>query len=125
MPWKDPAQGKAYRAAYYLANKAKHQAYNKAKRAANPNANRDMQLRRNYGIDLEQYNAMFQEQRGLCSICHRPPVASKKLVVDHCHATGHVRALLCSQCNVAIGMMSDDPERLYAAAAYLERFNEY
>ena len=42
------------------------------------------------------------------------------LVVDHCHDTNRVRGLLCTNCNVAIGHMKDDVERLRAAISYLE-----
>ncbi len=78
-----------------------------------------------YGLSTERYAAMFLEQKGLCAVCHKPPPDKRKLAVDHCHATGHVRALLCHSCNGGLGLFRDDPERLYAAALYLEQFNEY
>ena len=69
-------------------------------------------------------------QRGLCAACgvYKDPweptgVANraKYLVVDHDHATGRIRGLLCTQCNIAIGQTHDDPSILRAAAAYLEQ----
>lgn len=78
-----------------------------------------------YGVSLEQYEAMFRDQGGVCAICREPETfvrAGKvcELAVDHDHATGAVRALLCSACNHALGCVDDDPARLRAAADYLE-----
>jgi Recombination endonuclease VII len=70
-----------------------------------------------YGISMADYEAMFERQAGACAICKRTGVT---LCVDHCHLTGEVRGLLCSQCNSAIGFCSDDPAVLLAAAAYLQ-----
>ena len=53
----------------------------------------------------------------LCAIC----AATADLVGDHEHRTGRPRGLLCRNCNLAIGNMFDDPSRLRAAAAYLEK----
>lgn len=41
--------------------------------------------------------------------------------IDHCHETDVVRGPLCNSCNMAIGLMADDPERMGAAAAYIRR----
>ncbi len=57
-------------------------------------------------------------QAGLCGLCQRPP-GPKGLGVDHNHATGKVRALLCSRCNLALGGFMDDPVLCRKAADYL------
>ena len=62
-----------------------------------------------YGLTPKCYAAM-EQQGGLCANCDKPPAKGKKLHVDHCHATGHVRELLCHHCNTAIGLLKDDPE---------------
>ena len=64
----------------------------------------DHSYRSRYGITLDDYNSMFEKQKGKCAICKRHQMDVKqKLCVDHCHATGNVRALLCNRCNVQLG----------------------
>lgn len=71
-----------------------------------------------YGISLEDYDVMLERQNGACAICGRKP--NERLAVDHCHATGTVRGLLCAKCNSGLAFYQDNPERLLAAIAYLE-----
>lgn len=66
-----------------------------------------------YGLSREQYDEL---KRGGCAICGEVD----GLVIDHHHASGRVRAVLCSNCNVALGMAGDSPARLRAMASYLE-----
>lgn len=85
----------------------------------------DYHLRSTYGITLEQYNAMVATQKGRCAICNRPPPRHgryRKLVVDHDHATGEVRSLLCNPCNTAMGSLGEDAGRCRAVADYIERW---
>lgn len=77
-----------------------------------------------FGLTPEQYVLMSQAQNGLCAICGQPPGA-RRLAVDHDHATGQVRSLLCGPCNIALGNFRDDPSRLRAAIAYLEKWAGY
>lgn len=76
-------------------------------------------LRRNYGLSLDEYDALYEAQQGLCAICDRPD-PNRRLCVDHCHETGEVRGLLCSSCNTALGLLGDDVDRLIRAMEYLE-----
>lgn len=81
---------------------------------------RNNQFKVRYGITLEQYNGMFEEQSGCCAICHTHQLQlDKRLAVDHCHDTGKVRKLLCSACNMAIGLLKHDIKLLISAANYL------
>ena len=57
-----------------------------------------------YGITQEDYDRMYEEQKGKCLICLR----ERTLVVDHNHTTGQVRGLLCSGCNTGIGQFEHD-----------------
>jgi len=82
-----------------------------------------------FGLTPEQYDEMYACQGGVCAICHRPETATRggkplRLAVDHDHATGKVRSLLCRSCNAALGQMGDSPERLRAAADYLEHHGD-
>ncbi len=82
--------------------------------------NRD--LMKLYGITLDDYNKMFAEQEGKCSICGTHQCATgRALAVDHDHETGKVRGLLCSNCNTALGKFNDDVELLKKAIDYLRR----
>ena len=67
---------------------------------------------------------MLRGQGGVCAICKRTETNPRydHLGVDHDHNTGQVRGLLCSMCNQALGMLSDSPEILEEAVAYLRRF---
>ena len=79
-------------------------------------------LGRTYGLTPQQYDDMVAEQAGSCAICGSRP--GGRLFVDHDHATGQVRELLCLQCNSALGQLKDDPNLAVAAAAYLIRHQE-
>ena len=74
---------------------------------------------RTFGLSLDDLERMLIEQGGLCAICERTP--ARRLCIDHCHATQKVRGLLCDNCNIALGLLDDDPERLRAALAYVLR----
>lgn len=83
-------------------------------------------LKRTYKIDIDKYEEMLEEQNHRCKICGGegflmdPKRHKIKLVVDHCHATGAVRGLLCHNCNRALGLFKDDIDVLSSAIAYLE-----
>ncbi len=82
-------------------------------------------MRFKYGIGLSEYAAMLERQGGGCAICGAPPYRKGNgkrdvLCIDHCHAAGTVRGLLCDNCNKGIGCFSDDPDTLERAANYLK-----
>lgn len=85
---------------------------------------KDVNLQREYGITLGDYNNKFMEQQGCCAICNKHQSEFKKpLFVDHDHDTGKVRGLLCNKCNWAIGLLDDSIKRLESAINYLEKYN--
>lgn len=79
---------------------------------------RAYQIEREYGISMDEYESMFQVQKGVCAICGRPP-KKKALSVDHDHQTGRVRGLLCWPCNRFLGHMKDDADLLRHMISYL------
>ncbi len=86
----------------------------------------DKHVSRKFGLSADKYNDMVNLQKSLCAICGRPEKRiledkPKRLSVDHCHATGKVRGLLCNQCNSLLGMAEDNPQILANAIAYLEK----
>jgi hypothetical protein len=75
-----------------------------------------------YGITATTYDAMLAAQGGGCAICGAKPASPwgrSALHVDHDHATGKVRGLLCMPCNTALGFFRDSPSLLARATTYL------
>lgn len=87
--------------------------------------NRNSKLVKYYGITLDDYNTLFENQNGVCAICGNPEDHTIKgkvssLAVDHNHETGGVRGLLCCSCNQAIGKFKEDIKVMKNAIVYLE-----
>lgn len=89
-----------------------------------PDKNRERQYKRKYGVTVSWYDETLAAQGFGCKICgsteSKAPNKSERFVVDHCHTTGRVRGLLCSPCNVAIGMIGDDPVTAIMISEYLQ-----
>lgn len=84
---------------------------------------------RKHGITIARYQEIWTVQGGRCANgrCGRAfdLVANDyrhALQVDHCHASGGVRGLLCAGCNTALGHIDDDTERLQGLIEYVESF---
>lgn len=88
---------------------------------------RDTHLSSRYGISVADYDALVAEQGGLCLGCgQKPRVGGPNgcnafLFIDHNHATGDVRGLLCQACNQLIGLARDSSRTLLSLVRYLER----
>ena len=86
----------------------------------------DAERQRKFGVTRKQYGDLLLTQDGNCAICRKPETATrnglvKALAVDHDHATGIVRGLLCSECNTMLGKAKDDRNVLLAAVKYLDK----
>ena len=93
----------------------------------NPDKVKNYTLKDKFGITLAEYNCLLEDQSHVCAICDCPETVLdhrskqvKYLSVDHDHATGRVRGLLCNSCNIALGHFQDNVDSLKAAIDYLE-----
>ena len=85
-------------------------------------------IKREHGLTAEQYYHMLEEQHGVCYICLLSETRTMhgkvvRLVIDHNHQTGQVRRLLCHACNVSVGLLQENPDRMRRMAQYIEQFN--
>ena len=115
------AKQRAYCRAYYRAHKQeineRSRAYYHAHKQDIQPILRRGQLKRLYGISPADYDALLAKQDGACATCGKP--SKETLCVDHCHATGTIRGLLCRKCNIALGCNEDDPATMITSLAYL------
>ena len=104
-------------------NPGKFKAISKEYRRTHPDSMRKSDLKRNYGMTIENYNQMFVNQNGACLICGKSSLTSKHLNIDHNHQTGKVRGLLCQFCNTGLGNFKDDKSLLMRAFKYLNNYD--
>jgi hypothetical protein len=98
-------------------NRASKDGYNSYCKACHNKRSAREYLKRVYGLTPDDVKTMIEAQAGLCCVCLRAPAEH----VDHDHATGKVRGVLCFNCNVAIGQFRDDSWLLRRAIRYLDR----
>lgn len=85
-----------------------------------------LQKKNMYGITGEEYQAKLDSQNGRCGACDKSESRIDyrtgrpfNLAVDHNHTTGKIRGLLCTKCNLALGLVNEQPELL---VNYMRRF---
>lgn len=139
------AKIRVQRKKYYERNRAKVRAEQKAWHASeagqksrvdrkarskksHPEYQLSRNLKQNFGITIEIYKQFLAAQKGGCAICGQPETAinpntgkPRRLAVDHHHATGAIRGLLCTCCNLGIGGFRGDADLMINAVKYLER----
>ncbi len=101
-----------------------------SKRRECKDCSKGIKLTYRYGISMEDYEKLLNDQNGVCAICERSPDEVGVLAVDHDHkccpnekTCGKcIRSLLCTDCNISIGRFNDDVERLERAAQYLKSY---
>lgn len=113
-----------YKKKYAEANKDDIAAKKKARYYRDKEKNKDkfrhFRYKRKYGITVEEFTRIANQQDNLCKLCRSPSGGKKRLCVDHDHVTGRFRGLLCIQCNVALGKLGDSVEGLERAIMYLK-----
>jgi hypothetical protein len=93
--------------------------------AKDPLKARNANLKRYYGITLDDYLEILEAQNGRCAICGTDTPSGKGVFhVDHCHNSGQVRGLLCHSCNVGLGHFKDQESLLLKATLYLRNHHD-
>ena len=101
-------------------NKAKE--YRNKYPEKNKESIRNATLKAKYGMTSAQYNELFASQGYKCAVCGCNKNQGRgKMPVDHCHATGKVRAILCQSCNVTLGKVGENEEILLSLITYLRK----
>jgi len=116
--------------AYRAGNKDKLNEAGRVWRIKNPDKVKQYQrtsnLKKNFGLSIVDYEKMAAAQNNVCAICltpetfvHKAKGQVARLAVDHCHASGKIRKLLCARCNRALGLFEDNPALMASAANYI------
>lgn len=124
------AKKKARQKRWYEENKEKHKIRERERYKLMRDHNTSVRLKKNFGITLEEYNAMFALQNGRCAICDTEQKIKDKhgnlrrFAVDHDHKTGKVRQLLCGPCNMSIGLVKENVKTLNKMIDYIKRHED-
>ena len=118
----NPDKKKSKDKKYRDKNKLRLNAMNRKWRKNNPEVVRKHNLKKYFGLTVQDYDNMYIEQGGCCAICGTHQSELKlRLSVDHDHETGQLRGLLCGSCNTALGLLKDSIGILDNAISYLEQ----
>lgn len=121
----NPEKYLSQRRKWWTRNKEKFTQRAKEWRTANPEKMRRYRLRshfkKNFGITLEQYDLIWEQQGKKCAICGVGDSFKDKFHLDHDHSTNVIRGILCARCNHGLGHFKDDASILHKAATYLDR----
>lgn len=128
MPYADPERNSACKAKWerdnrdhvnalhrdgYRRNRDKRLADNKARNDANPERRRRTVMKSRYKTTDAKIDALIERDGGKCAVC-----GDERWHLDHCHETNELRGLLCGNCNRALGMLRESPERITRLAEY-------
>jgi len=94
--------------------------YNNTCKACFSIRDKNMKLKKGYGINLNIFNNLLEKQNNKCEICQIEFNNPSEGFVDHDHKTGKIRGLLCNSCNRGIGLLKDNVNVLLRAVKYIK-----
>lgn len=118
------AKAKKKAASYYKKNKEKVKNNVKRWRENNPGKTKELQIRRKYGLSMQEYSNLIEKQQFQCAACGigLKDLPGSEIQIDHCHNTGNIRGILCGRCNRALGLLNDDPIKTQKLADYIKKY---
>lgn len=111
----------------YQLNKAERLEQKKEYHQRSKEKRRIYNIGKKFGITEQEYQSLMNNQRGLCKICGRSlvePDSIRSPAIDHNHTTGLVRALLCADCNTALGLVHENVSTLQSMISYIEEYDQ-
>lgn len=118
---KNKERKKAATREWYQNNKDKRREYRAGRFEKDKVWKRDWDLQKRYGINAEVVDLTIEMQNNHCPICRRYFAKDdRRWHVDHCHTSGKVRGIICSNCNTLLGQAKENISTLKNAIAYLE-----
>lgn len=127
MPFKDKEKNRLAKVRYREANRERTALASKRWKLNNPDKvraiNRKADLKWKYGISIQEFDQLLESQQYKCAICsisHHD--VTYGLYVDHCHKSNEIRGLLCSRCNMGLGLFREQADFLNGAINYLNKY---
>jgi len=80
-----------------------------------------IRLLREHGLTEQSFADLLYEQDYRCAICKSPEWGLRGPQIDHDHVSDKIRGLLCSRCNLALGMLGDDADSIWRVWQYLRK----
>ena len=118
--WNKTPKARAYRAKWFADRPDYMPAYQAKYSQDNAEVRRWKAIKRIYGLTQADYDALSRHQENMCAVC-MTDLAAVKVHIDHCHASGRIRGLLCNRCNLALGLLRESADNAARARDYLTR----
>jgi len=90
----------------------------------NPEKVKNARWLREFGVSFSFIENLKNKQKNCCAICKMELNTKIKAHIDHNHATGKVRGILCQKCNQGLGLFNDSIDVLKSALKYLQKYNK-
>lgn len=106
---------------YRAANRERSREISREHYRRNKIRRRSQNRQSKYGVSDAVRDLVFADQGHCCGVCGSSQPGPKDWSIDHCHATGKFRGVLCHSCNTGLGLFYDSVQSLEAAIAYLKK----